>query len=79
MVKALNHKGYVVTRINPSVSDHKVFIDGCTSLGASYFGYAVTPTKTKVVFEGWVILLSSQDTSFIERLFPNFLVILQLT
>jgi hypothetical protein len=61
------------TRVNPSDSDNRVFIDGCVALGAKYYGYSIVPMKTKVLFEGFIVL-DHEVQEEAERLFPNFLL-----
>lgn len=65
---------FLAVRINPSERDNKVFLDGCVTMGATCYGYSVVPQKTKVVFEGFLMLGAGRPHDGIERQFPNFLL-----
>jgi hypothetical protein len=60
-------------KVNPTDHDTRVFTDGCIALGAKYYGYSIIPMKTKISFEGFIVMESDTQEG-IERLFPNFLV-----
>jgi hypothetical protein len=64
---------FLALRVNPSDSDIALFLRECVSLHAKYYGYSVIPMKTKVSFEGFIVL-EYEAPEGIERLFPNFLL-----
>lgn len=68
------YKFFLLTRINPSEADVKVFLDGCKDMEACFYGYDIVRWKAAHSLKGFVVVDGNRDTERIERLFPNFLV-----
>jgi len=71
------YRFFTITKVNPSILDGGIFMDGCAGAGAKHCGYVVLPTsKSRVLLRGFFVIDSRNwdSSQVLEHRFPNFLL-----